>query len=141
MRKLSPIGEHLIKYYEQCRLTAYDDGGGVWTIGWGHTKGVKPGDTCTKEQADAWFDEDVEEALGRVRDAVTIEINQNQFDALASFEYNTGALKSSTLLKKLNLGDFVGAAREFTRWTKDNGVELKGLRRRRLSEQSLFMAF
>lgn len=140
--RLSPIGVNLIHEFEALRLKAYLDGGGVWTIGWGHT-GVDVYDslTCTKEQADAWFTEDVAEAEKSVQDCISYPLTQNQYDALVSFEYNTGGLRSSTLRKKINEGDLVGAAKEFPRWNKDNGKEVRGLTRRRLREQALFMTW
>ena len=138
--KLSLNGVNLIHEFESLKLEAYLDGGGVWTIGWGHTgPDVYEGLTCTKEIADAWFIEDVSEAEVVVSHNVSYPINQNMFDALVSFEYNTGGLTKSTLLKKINEGDLVGAAREFPRWNKDNGKEIRGLTRRRLREQALFM--
>lgn len=142
-------GLFIIKSFESCRLVAYDDGGGVWTIGWGHTRGVKRGDTCTQAQADAWLLEDVTEAELAVHRLVKVPITQNQFDALVSFAYNCGAdedadtiaegLGDSTLLRKLNGADYVGAAAEFPKWNKDNGVVLQGLVRRRAAEQNLFL--
>lgn len=136
---IGPIGLALIKEFETLRLAAYNDGGGVWTIGWGHTKGVKPGDVCTRAQADAWLVDDAQGAVAEVNLCLGgLTVNQQQFDALVSFEFNTGGLAGSTLLKKLRVGDVLGAAREFPRWDKDNGKELKGLTRRRLREQALF---
>ena len=106
--KLSLNGVNLIHEFESLKLEAYLDGGGVWTIGWGHTgPDVYEGLTCTKEIADAWFIEDVSEAEVVVSHNVSYPINQNMFDALVSFEYNTGGLTKSTLLKKINEGDLV----------------------------------
>lgn len=137
---ISSRGLALIKEFEQCRLKAYDDGGGVWTIGWGHTKGVGEDDCCTQAQADAWLIEDVAKAEAKVNKVVTRGLTQQMFDALVSFEFNTGALGKSTLLRRLNAGDLAGAAREFDRWVYDNGVKMSGLVRRRAAEKALFLA-
>lgn len=141
----SERGVGLIKEFESCRLEAYDDGGGVWTIGWGTTRYpngrfVAPGDVCTQQEADQWLMEDIMEAEDAVDRYVSVPINQNQFDALVSFTYNCGsmALLNSTLLKLLNARDDVGAARQFKRWNKDNGKEVAGLTRRRAVEAKLF---
>ena len=123
---LSKNGEILIKGFEALRLDAYRDSAGVWTIGYGTTryhdgKNVKPGDKLANaDQADALF----QNTLGQYQDAVNqyvkVPLTQNQFDALVSFTYNegTGALKGSTLLKKLNAEDYAGAADEFLEWDK-----------------------
>ena len=147
--RLGPKGLTLIKHFESCELKAYDDGGGVWTIGWGHTKGVKRGDTCTQAEADAWLLEDLVDAERAVHILVKAPINQHQYDALVSFAFNVGGdidsdaiaegLGDSTLLRKLNGGDYVGAAQEFPKWNKDNGRVLQGLVRRRAAEQNLFL--
>lgn len=134
-------GLSLIKEFESCRLKAYmptpDD---VPTIGWGHTKGVKMGDTCTQAQADAWLAEDVAQFEEAVNQAVTVPLTQNEFDALVSFAYNvgSGALRSSTLLKLLNDSDYDGAALQLLRWDKQAGKPLPGLTRRRKAEKALF---
>lgn len=134
-------GIALIKEFEQCRLKAFkptrDD---VWTIGWGRTAGVKMGDTCTQEEADAWFLEDLATFEGAVNAAVTVPLTQNEFDALVSFAYNVGegAFRKSTLLKLLNDSDYDGAARQLLRWNKQAGNELAGLSRRRKREMELF---
>lgn len=147
--KLSKRGEALIKSFESCRLRAYLDGGGVWTIGFGHTNGVKQGDTCTQEEADALFDAEIVIYEDGVNSLVKAPINQNEFDALVSFAYNVGldidtddvaeGLGDSTLLKKLNKWDYAGAADEFPKWNKDNGIVVNGLTRRRKAEQALFL--
>ena len=131
----------LIKNYEGCRLKAYKCSAGKWTIGYGHTSGVKEGDTCTQEQADKWFEEEYERFKKSVKSYVRVPINENQIGALTSFSYNCGlaALKGSTLLKKLNKKDYNGAANEFLKWNKCNGKELAGLTKRRKSERDLFL--
>lgn len=137
---LSPDGADFIKGYEALRLKAYDDGVGVWTIGWGHTKGVKEGMTCTEEKAQDWFLEDVAPAEQAVIDFVEVELDQSQFDALVSFVFNCGvsAFRSSTLLRLLNQGDYSGAAKQFGRWNKGGGQVMLGLTRRRAAEATMF---
>jgi len=138
--KTSTDGIKLIKQFEGCVLTAYRCPSGIWTIGYGHTTGVKQGMTITQAQADAYLKNDLSKYEGYVSKYVKVSLNQNQFDALVSFTYNCGggALQSSTLLKKLNSGDYAGAANEFPRWNKSNGRVLSGLVKRRAAEQKLF---
>jgi len=138
--KISERGKDLIKLFEGCRLKAYDDGVGVWTIGYGHTVGVKPGDEITQEQADEWFSEESEQFSNKVQVLVLVEVNQNQFDALVSLAYNigVGALSRSTLLRKLNAGDYQGAAEQFDVWNRGGGKVMIGLVRRREQERKLF---
>lgn len=134
-------GLELIKEFEGLRLTAYLCPAQVWTIGYGHTAGVRQGDVIIEAQADAFLRHDLaasELAVGR---RVTALLNQNQFDALVSFTFNLGAgnLSRSTLLKKLNAGDYAGAAEEFLRWNRAGGKPLAGLSRRRAAERALFL--
>jgi len=133
-------GLDIIKLFESLRLKAYQDSVGVWTIGWGHTKGVKAGDTCTVSQADQYLRDDCADAEFDVKRLVKVPLNQNQFDALGSFTFNLGGpnLAKSTLLRKLNGADYVGAALEFPRWNQAGGVVLPGLVKRRAAEQTLF---
>jgi lysozyme len=141
-RTINEAGLTLIKSFEGCELTAYQDSVGVWTLGWGHTKGVQKGDTCTQQQADDWLAGEIatEYAPG-VWQAVTVPLTDNQFAALVSFAYNlgVGALKGSTLLKKLNARDYTGAADEFLKWNRANKKPLAGLTRRRKAERELFL--
>lgn len=140
--KLGPQGRALIMSFEKCRLLAYKDGGGVWTIGWGHTgPEVVEGLEWSQKQADAALDADCAEAEEIVGNSISVPLTQPQFDALVSFEYNTGGLPGSTLRRYLNTGDYLGAAREFPRWNFDNGQQVRGLTRRRLAEQALFTSF
>lgn len=110
----------------------------IWTIGPGLTEGVHEGMVLTREQADAALRRELAKHEAIVNRCVTVEIGQNNFDALCSFSYNTGGLPKSTLLKKLNANDFDGAAREFDRWSKAGGKVYKGLVRRRAAERALF---
>ncbi len=136
----SSDGLHLTEGFESCRLAAYQDSKGVWTIGWGHTRGVKEGDTCTQEQADAWLLEDVQEAVDAVNRFVTAPLTQHQFDALVDFCFNAGQgnFASSTMLRLLNAGDYEAADQQFARWDMCGGVHLYGLARRRAGEAELF---
>jgi lysozyme len=140
--KTSNTGIELIKKYEGCELEAYLCPAGVWTIGYGSTKGVSKGDTITQEEAEQILKNDImHEAEVYVDNFVTAKLNQNQYDALVSFTFNLGggALQKSTLLKKLNNGDYQGAANEFTRWVYAGGKKLNGLVKRRREEKELFL--
>lgn len=140
-KHISESGIELIKRSEGCRLDAYQDSVGVWTIGWGSTgPDIGKGLTCTLEQADQRLLahlELVEQCIGR---CVTVDLTQWQFDALCSFVYNLGCgkLMNSTLLRKLNSGDKAGAAAEFPRWNKAGGKIRKGLVARRRAEMEMF---
>lgn len=139
--KTSEQGRDLIKRFEGVRLQAYDDGVGIWTIGVGHTKGVKRGDTASDEQVDQWLSEDLQEAESAVNSAVRVTLEQHQFDAMASLAFNIGdsALKTSTLVKMVNAGDVDGAADQFLRWNRAGGRVLAGLTKRRIAERMLFL--
>lgn len=138
---MTESAKKLIKSFEGCRLKAYKCPAGVWTIGYGRTTNVKEGDTCTQEQADIWFEEEYRRFKNNVKKLVKVSINANQLGALTSFAYNCGigALQESTLLRKLNRGDFSGASNEFLRWNKAGGKELAGLTKRRKAEQKMFL--
>ena len=130
----------LIKKWEGCKLEAYLDGGGVPTIGYGHTKGVKLGDKITQQQADAWLDEEVPEYFFGILSVTHVGLNPNQLAALTSLVYNIGlnAYKNSTLLKLLNEGKILEASNQFERWNKDNGQVVVGLTNRRADEKRVF---
>jgi lysozyme len=143
--KIADGGLKIIKTWEQgpkggAALEAYQCDAGVWTIGYGHTKGVKQGDTCSIHDAYNWLREDCQGAEDAVHDLVVQPINQNQFDALVSFVFNLGrmAFANSTLLKMLNAGDYPGAARQFPRWNRVKGKIARGLVARRRDEVELF---
>lgn len=131
----------LIKKWESCKLKAYQDTGGVWTIGYGHTKDVKEGDTCTQQQAEEWLVQEANDFIFNILSYVTVPLNENQLAALTCFVYNIGsnAFYKSTMLKFLNQGLYGKAADEFPRWCKDNGKTVQGLLNRRLDEQKLFL--
>lgn len=144
--KTSTSGINLIKQFEGKRLVAYQDSVGVWTIGFGTIKypngqRVKSGDTCTDVQAETYLKNDLVKFENAINRLVKVNLNQNQFDALASFTYNLGEtnLANSTLLKKINAKDFKGAADEFLKWVNAGGKRLQGLVNRRNAERSLFL--
>lgn len=138
--KYSKQGLELTKSFESCRFSSYKDVGGVWTIGYGHTRGVGPDQTCTKEQAEAWLIEDIAQAEQNVNTHVRVTLTQEEFDSLVDFDFNCGskALNGSTLLKLVNSGDMNHAAREFEKWDHVGGKVVAGLLRRRLAEEKLF---
>jgi lysozyme len=140
--KALDIAVPMIAEFEGCRLHAYHDSVGVPTIGYGHTKGVHMGDTWTQAQADEALREEVSEFMDGVLRYVHTDVNEHQLAALTSFAYNLGlgALKRSTLLRKLNSGDYAGAEHEFHKWTHAGGRVLRGLVRRRDEEAREFMA-
>jgi lysozyme len=138
--KISAAGLDLIKQFEDFRGTAYLCPGHVWTIGYGSTLKVKPGDVITLEQAEKRLIVDVARFEAAVNEAVRVPITQGQFDALVSFAFNVGigAFKRSRLLTMVNAGKLGGAAREFSKWVRVRGNVLPGLVARRAAEQELF---
>jgi lysozyme len=142
--RTSDSGLEFIRHHEGLETRAYPDPGSAdghpWTIGVGHTRGVKKGDTCTVEQAMVWLREDVRDAEAAVLRLVKVPLSQDQFDALVSFVFNVGAgaLEKSTLLRMLNSSDYFGAAVQFERWNKNDGRVMAGLTRRRKEERDLF---
>lgn len=142
--RLSEQGLALIKEVEGLRLEAYLDGGGVPTIGYGHTGpdvriGMSP---ITEMEADELLRLDVVEAENDVDAFVTVPLTQCQYDALVSFFYNLGAkqLKNSTTLKVLNEGHYAEFTQWMMKWNKDNGKVVAGLTNRRKKERELFLA-
>jgi lysozyme len=138
---LSNEGLEAIARFEGLRLSAYLDAAGVPTIGYGHTGGVQMGQTITRARALALLRQDAQTAVEGVRQAVHRDISQGQFDALVSFAFNVGvgAMRGSTLVRKLNAGDRTGAAAEFLKWTRAGGRVLPGLVARRKIEQAMFL--
>lgn len=145
--KISPQGRRFTECQEapggQAVLTAYQDSGGVWTIGFGHTKGVYQGMTCTQAQADAFMDNDLIDSEAEINRLVTVTLTQNEFDALCDWEFNTGGLEGSTLLRIINAGRYEEVPAEMAKWchARVHGVEtvLAGLVRRRTEEGQLWM--
>ena len=148
--KISQKGIDLIKEFEGFRSVAYQCQALVWSIGYGSTKidgkKVKKGDKITKEKAEKALQADVVKFENTVNKSVKVELTQEMFDALVSFTYNVGgtAFKTSTLLRKLNKKDYIGASNEFLKWNKytSGGKKLvsNGLTRRRKAEQKLFLS-
>jgi lysozyme len=144
---ISEEGLALIKHFEGCptddegNVIAYQDAVDIWTIGYGHTKGVQEGDKWTQEKADFMLWRELEEEYENyIKDYVHVPLNQNQFDALCSWVYNLGPnnLKVSTLLKKLNNGEYDEVPAQIKRWNKAGGKVLEGLVRRREAEALMF---
>ena len=140
LMKLGERGTEILKYFEGCKLTAYQDSVGVWSIGYGHTKGVYDGMTITQDQAEQMLLSELEEYEGYIENMVTVPLTQNQFDALVVWVYNLGPtnFRNSTLLKELNAGNYNAAGQEITRWNKAGGKVLAGLVKRREAEAELF---
>ena len=133
-------GLSLIKKFEGCELEAYQCSAGVWTIGYGHTKGVTPSDSISQEEAEQMLVDELHEYESYVNEYVTVALSQNQFDALVSWVYNLGPanLKASTMLKVLNSGEYEDVPAQMKRWNKAGGKVLEGLIRRREAEACLF---
>ncbi|MDX7987234.1 lysozyme [Xenorhabdus sp. 12] len=143
--EISENGIIKLKSYEGLRLKAYPDpatGAEPWTIGYGHTRGVKPGQVITAQQAETFLREDLAPVYSTIQRLVKVHLTQGQFDALCSFIFNLGVnnFAHSTLLKKLNVGDYQGAADEFLKWDRADGRELSDLRSRRESERQTFLS-
>ena len=138
--KISLEGLGLIKKFEGCELEAYKCAAGVWTIGYGSTKGVKEGDSLTQEDADKLLRHEMNEYEGYIKDMVKIDLKQNEFDSLVSWVFNLGPanLKTSTMLKVINDNKLEEVPSQMKRWNKANGKVLEGLIRRREAEALLF---
>jgi lysozyme len=138
--RVSDNGRMMVAKFEGCRLKAYQDVVGVWTIGYGQTKNVTKGMVWTQQQANDDLLATLTEFGKQVASLVRVPIYQNQFDALVSFTYNVGVgnFKTSTLLRKVNACDFAGAHDEFVKWNKAGGKVITGLTRRRLAEAAVF---
>lgn len=131
----------MIKRHEGLRLTAYRDSAGVLTIGYGHTgPDVYEGQTITAAEAERLLRADMAWAAQAVEELVRVPLTAAQRDALTSFVFNVGrpAFAESTLLRKLNAGNYDAAASEFDRWIYAGGKPLAGLATRRASERALF---
>lgn len=137
---ISNKGTSLIKDFEGFRTHAYQDAVGVWTIGYGHTKGVQPNDIISAAQGDKMLSEELAEYEEYVNNLVKVPLHQHQFDALVSWTYNLGPsnLQGSTLLKVLNEGKYTEVPAQIRRWNKAGGRELEGLTRRREAEAQMF---
>lgn len=147
VQRTNTAGISLIKSFEGKELKAYKDPVGIWTIGFGHTDAaglpkVTPGLVISESQALEILKTDLRQYESAVARNVKVPLTANQFAALVSFTYNLGEgnLKSSTLLKKLNAGDYTGASKEFGKWNRAGGKILSGLTRRREAERQLFLS-
>lgn len=139
---LGKYGLELIKSFEGCVLKVYLDAIGLPTIGYGHL--IKPGESFTKitqKEAEDLLKSDAQIFVDGVSKLLEVNVTQNQFDALVSIAFNIGLgnLKSSTLLRLINAGDYKGAADQFPRWNKAGGKVLSGLTKRRNAERALFL--
>lgn len=150
MYKLSEKALGLLKRFEGCKLTAYQDSAKVWTIGYGHTHNVKAGMKISQQQADAFLKEDVkkfEQGINQTLREFGTKVTQSQFDALVIFSFNVGlrAFQKSTMAKKLYLMDnkdqlsVNAVADQFQCWNKAGGKVLPGLVKRRAEERLLFL--
>ena len=140
--KTSQKGIDLIKEFEGYSERVYMCAGGKYTIGYGHTRGVEVGDTCTREQAEKYLREDLQDAEEAVLALITVPLSQNQFDALVSLVYNIGSghFYDSTIRKVINLkiSDIEEYRKAWMMWVKSRGKVLKGLVRRREAEFKMF---
>lgn len=139
--------DNLLKKFEGCRLKAYRCPAGILTVGYGHTSAagglsVKEGMTISQAKAEELLRDDLGKYEQPVMELVKVELTQNQFDVLVDFAYNAGVgnLKNSTLLKKVNAGDFDAVPDELMKWTKGGGKVLPGLVRRRQAESAWWSA-
>lgn len=146
-RQINEEGLELVKRFEGLQKHAYRCPAGVWTIGYGHTRGVKPGMEITEEKAEELLQQDLSEAGEQVERLVHVPLTDNQYSALASFVFNVGAgsLAASTLLRRLNAGDFDSVPVELAKWVKATDpktgkkVTLAGLVKRRAAEGELWL--
>lgn len=148
--QISEKGLELIKRFEGCSLKAYPDpatGGAPWTIGYGWTRpvdgvAVHPGMEINQAKAEQLLRCGIVSYEQDISKLVRVRINQNQFDALVCLSWNIGtrAFSTSTLLQKLNAGDYQGAADQFLRWVNAGGREMPGLVTRRRAERDLFLS-
>ena len=137
----SKTGLELTEQFESCKLTAYQDVKGIWTIGWGHVgKEVCEGLVWTQDTADYWLTQDTLHAQDVINALVKVPLTQEQFDAIVDFAFNCGcaAFAGSTMLKLINSGMLAAAAEEFEKWDHASGVVVAGLLRRRLAEEKEF---
>jgi lysozyme len=141
MRELNKTSLSLIESFEGLKLSAYQDSVGVWTIGWGHTKGVKRGQKITREEAEEFLREDLAEAAHGVEKAIKVDIGDNEFGACVSLAFNigVGAFAGSSIVRYINRNQFDRAADAFLNWNHAGGEVVKGLTRRRQAERKLFL--
>ena len=140
MRLINSAGLALIKESEGLRLEAYPDTADppIWTIGYGHTRGVKKGDTCSQMQAEDWLEADLLVAEAEVERCVKVRLTDNEYAALVSFAFNERDFHRSTLVKKLNAGNYEIVPSELRKWIYAGGKISKGLVTRRNAEATLW---
>lgn len=142
-RRISAAGLALVKQWEGCELVSYRDVAGIWTVGYGHTSAagipaVKPGMRINLVEAEEILKSDLRKFEDRVTQLVKVPVTDNQFAVLVSFDFNTGALHKSTLLKRLNAGDYDAVPVELMKWVNAGGKKVKGLVNRRSAEAGLW---
>lgn len=133
-----------VEGWEGLRTKAYRDGGGVWTIGIGRTKGVRPGDTCTEALARIWFADEMAQYAAELLGYMKRTPAQRQFDALLSLGYNAGiapprGIGRAGIMALFNAGQDADCADRFLAWNKDGGVEVEGLTKRRRAERDIYL--
>jgi lysozyme len=140
VRRITAEGIAFIKQWEGCRLDAYQCSAGKWTIGYGHTKTAQPGMKITQGDAERLLVEDLRIYEAALANAVDVTLTDNQFAALVSWTYNigVGAMRRSTLIKKLNAGDYAAVPLELAKWNKVKGRVVSGLSNRRAAEAGLW---
>ena len=139
-RRINQAGVAIVKEHEGCRLTSYLCPAGIWTIGYGSTREVTAGMTITQDQADGRLLLDLAGAGQAVASFVKVILTDNQFSALVSFVFNVGSghFAKSTLLEKLNAGNYAAVPDELNKWRRGGGKVLDGLVVRRAAEGELF---
>jgi lysozyme len=144
-RSASAAAFDLIKQFESLRLEAYLCPAQVWTIGWGHTAGVRAGDTVSPEKAEELLRDDVAMVEADLPKVIRAPVTQGQWDALVSLCFNLrgGAIGlcriAPRLIAKINGGDLAGAAEEFLDINRAGGQVVAGLTRRREAERAMFL--
>ena len=140
MRRINDEGVALIRQWEGCKLTAYLCPAGVWTIGYGHTATAREGMTITEAEAERLLRQDLALFEAEVARAVDVDLTDNQFAALVSWSYNigVGAMRRSSLIRRLNAGEYDAVPGELARWNKVKGRVVKGLSNRRAAEAGLW---
>lgn len=140
-RRTNEAGVALIRTYEGLSLQSYLCPAGLWTVGYGHTATAKPFARITLDEAERLLRQDLVMAERAVAMRVEVALNDNQFAALVSFVFNVGeaAFARSSLLKKLNAGDYSAVPKELGRWVRAQGIKLEGLVRRRNAEIALWL--
>lgn len=136
------IAREFVASWEGCKLTAYEDVAGVWTIGYGHTgRDVFPGLVIAQEQADDWLISDLGKHADGIAGAIKVPITRGQYIAILSFTFNCGvaAFKRSSILRNLNRGAIQASADAFRLWVKAGGKTIPGLVRRRAAERKCFL--